>query len=173
MLKNNKNLIINILIFLILVCLKCLMSRRKEKFTEKKELDDRGCPIDISVNANKNKKSLGQRIKLNPNECYGDCECLPGFKCLMNKCRPMGTYACINAKTGECREVSTEAYNYSDWKLPFGSDFSGFQKYCRYVLNDPYEVFLKYDDIAINGGCPINNIHSQHLNQIQLFNKNS
>jgi hypothetical protein len=172
MLKNNKNLIINILIFLILICL--FNNRKIDKFSERKERDARGCLIDISEDSSKDKQSLKKRIKLNPETCYpdnGDCDCLPGFKCILNKCRSMGTYACINVNTGNCREFTSSSYNRSDWAQPFESDFNGFKRYCRYLLNDPNEPYLKFDTLAINGGCPINNITPSNLQQIEVFNK--
>lgn len=176
MLKNNINLIINILIFLVLICL--FKNRNKENFAERKERDDRGCQIDIAEQASKNTKSLMKRIKLNPEKCYaenGDCDCISGFKCIRNKCRSMGTYGCIDLNTGDCREFNASSYNNSDWKFPFQSNFDGFKRYCRYVLNDPNEIYLNFDEVAINGGCPINNIVSQDLSNIDTFineNKN-
>ena len=172
MLKNNKNLIINILIFLILICL--FKKRSLEKFAERKERDDRGCPIDISEDSSKDKKSLKKRIKMNPETCYPEnknCDCLSGFKCIMNKCRSMGTYACIDVKTGNCREFTASSYKRSDWAPPFESNFNGFKRYCRYLLNDPNEPYLKFDTVAINGGCPVNNVTPNSLKQMEDFNK--
>ena len=120
MLKNNLNLIINILIFLVFICL--FRNRNIENFAKRKERDDRGCLIDITEKASENTESLMKRIKLNPKKCYadnGDCDCLPGFKCIQNKCRSMGTYACIDAKTGDCREFTASSFNKSDWEFHF------------------------------------------------------
>lgn len=177
MLKNNINLIINILIFLVFICL--FRNRSIENFAVRQERDERGCPIDITEKESKNTKSLMERIKLNPKTCYADCgknnknNCIAGFKCIQNKCRSMGTYACIDAKTGDCREFTASSFNNSDWEYPFQSNFDGFKRYCRYVLNDPNEVYLNYDEIAINGGCPVNNITPSDLNNINQFINNN
>ena len=176
MLKNNKNLIINILIFFMFLFL--FKNVGNVENMENVEKDTRGCPIDLGKD---NKvKTIKERVVNYGDmnviidgvryECEGNCDCPTGSKCKGNKCTKEGTYACIDAKTGDCREIDLNAYGNSGWKKPLAPDFNGFKTYCNFILNDPNNLDINYESLAINGGCPKNNITVSKMIKIRNLN---
>lgn len=177
MLKNNKNLIINILIFFILFLLFNNVKNIEKMSNEK---DFRNCPIDLGkdnkiktrkeriINYGELKVMIGG-VKY---ECQKDCDCPSGSRCESNKCTREGTYACIDAKTGDCREIDIKTFNNSGWKDPLTNDFSGFKTYCKFFLNDPNNLDENFESLAINGGCPKNNVSVVNMEKIRNLVKN-
>lgn len=165
MVKNNKNLIINILIFFMFLIL--FKNISIENFVEK---DIRGCEINLET---KEKVILKGDLNCTVNgqkyECCNTCHCPKGYICKSNVCYPVGKYSCIDSKTGNCREFDLTSYKNSDWDLPFEGDFNGFRSYCKFKVNDPNNLNFEFDELAINGGCPVNNFTSTQKTNLKRF----
>ena len=173
MLKNNKNLIINILIFIIFLFLFKNLNNLENMTNDDK--DYRGCSIDLGKD--NSIKTINQRVikygDLNviidgvKYECEKDCDCPTGSRCQGNKCTREGTFACIDANTGDCREFDLNSYGNSDWKAPLTEDFNGFKTFCNFIINDPNNLDVKFESLAINGGCPKNNMTIPKMEKIK------